>query len=103
VADPLIFVVNKDIWASWTPADREAVRQAALQAGKENVAASRKGIAGDDNAVIKGIEAQGVQVTTLTPAQREAFVKATRPVYDKWAKNIGPELVKKAEAAIAKR
>jgi tripartite ATP-independent transporter DctP family solute receptor len=103
VADPLIFVVNKDIWASWTPADREAVRQAALQAGKENVAASRKGIAGDDNAVIKGIEAQGVQVTTLTPAQREAFVKATRPVYDKWAKNIGPELVKKAETAIAKR
>ena len=27
--DPLIFVVNKDIWNSWTPADREIVKQAA--------------------------------------------------------------------------
>ena len=103
VADPLIFVVNKDVWASWTPADREAVRQAALQAGKENVAAARKGIAGDDNAGLKQIEATGVNVTTLTAQQREACVKATRPVYDKWAKAIDADLVKKAEAAIAKR
>ena len=103
VADPLIFVVNKDVWASWTPADREAVRQAALQAGKENVEKARKGIAGGDNEVLKQIEASGVKVTSLTDAQREAFVKATRPVYEKWAKQIGEPLVKKAEAAIAKR
>jgi tripartite ATP-independent transporter DctP family solute receptor len=103
VADPLIFVVNKEIWESWTPADREAVRQAALQAGRENVANARKGIAGADNAVLKQIEASGVTVTTLSPEQREAFVKATRPVYEKWAKTIGADLVKKAETAISKR
>lgn len=103
VADPLIFVVNKQVWNSWSAADREAVRQAALQAGRENVEKARKGIAGNDNAVLKQIEAGGVTVTQLTPAQREAFVQATRPVYDKWAKNIGADLVKKAEAAIAKR
>lgn len=103
VADPLIFVVNKDVWASWTPADREAVRQAALQAGKENVEKARKGIAGGDNEVLKQIEASGVKVTSLSDGQRDAFVKATRPVYDKWAKTIGEPLVKKAEAAIAKR
>ncbi len=103
VADPLIFVVNRDVWASWTPADREAVRQAALQAGKENVEKARKGIAGTDNEVLKQIEAAGVTVTSLAPAQREAFVKATRPVYEKWTKTIGEPLVKQAEAAIAKR
>ncbi len=103
VADPLIFVVNKQVWNSWTPADREAVRQAALQAGRENVEKARKGIAGNDNAVLKQIEASGVTVTQLTPAQRDAFVQATRPVYDKWAKTIGTDLVKKAEASIAKR
>jgi len=27
--------------------------------------------------------------------------KATRPVFDKWAATIGPDLVKKAEASIA--
>ncbi len=103
VADPLIFVVNKQVWNSWTPADREAVRQAALQAGRENIEKARKGIAGSDNAVLKQIEASGVTVTHLTPAQRDAFVLATRPVYQKWAKTIGADLVKKAEAAIAKR
>lgn len=30
VADPLIFVVNNKVWDSWTPADRELVREAAL-------------------------------------------------------------------------
>jgi TRAP-type C4-dicarboxylate transport system substrate-binding protein len=103
VADPLIFVVNKQVWNSWTPADREAVRQAAQQAGRENVEKARKGIAGNDNAVLKQIEAAGVTVTQLTPAQRDAFVQMTRPVYDKWSKTIGADLVKKAEAAIAKR
>lgn len=103
VADPLIFVVNKQVWNSWTPADREAVRQAALQAGRENVDKARKGIAGNDNAVLKQIETSGVTVTQLTPAQRDAFVQMTRPVYDKWSKTIGADLVKKAEAAIAKR
>ncbi|MBS1188600.1 MAG: dicarboxylate transporter-DctP subunit [Rhodocyclaceae bacterium] len=103
VADPLIFVVNKDVWASWSAADREAVRQAALQAGRENVEKARKGIAGSDNAVLKQIEAAGVTVTALTPEQRGEFVKATRPVYDKWSKTIGADLVKKAETAISKR
>ncbi|HNK54307.1 MAG TPA: DctP family TRAP transporter solute-binding subunit, partial [Ottowia sp.] len=45
VADPLVFVVNKEIWNSWTPADREAVRQAAIEAGKEEIAIARKGLA----------------------------------------------------------
>ena len=34
VNDPLIFVVNKEVWNSWTPADREIVRQAAVEAGR---------------------------------------------------------------------
>jgi TRAP-type transport system periplasmic protein len=103
VADPLIFVVNKQVWNSWTPADREAVRQAALQAGRENVEKARKGIAGNDNTVLKQIEASGVTVTNPTAEQRAAFVQATRPVYDKWSKAIGVDLVKKAETSIAKR
>ena len=53
--------------------------------------------------MLKQIEASGVKVTQLTPEQRAAFVQATRPVYDKWSKTIGADLVKKAEAAIAKR
>ncbi|HRO83149.1 MAG TPA: DctP family TRAP transporter solute-binding subunit, partial [Alicycliphilus denitrificans] len=99
INDPLIFVVNKDIWNSWTPADREAVRQAAIEAGKEEIAIARKGMVEADKPLLKQIEGLGVTVTQLTPAEREAFVKATRPVFDKWKGQIGADLVNAAEKA----
>ena len=103
MADPLVFVVNKDIWASWTPADQAIVRQAALDAGKQEIAIARKGLVGADKPVLKEIAGMGVTVTQLNPAEREAFVKTTRPVYEKWKGQIGTDLVAKAEKAIAER
>ncbi len=103
VADPLIFVVNKDVWASWTPADREIVRQAALDAGKQQLALARKGISKEDASLLKEIEGNGVTVTQLSDSERAAFVKVTRPVYDKWKKQIGASLVTKAEKAVQAR
>ncbi|MEN9889226.1 MAG: hypothetical protein RL559_1263 [Pseudomonadota bacterium] len=103
VADPLIFVVNKDIWNSWTKADQDIVRQAALDAGKQEIAIARKGLTEADKPAFKDIAAMGVNVTFLTPAEREVFIKATRPVYQKWTNTVGPALVKEAEAAIAAR
>ena len=103
IADPLIFVVNRDVWNSWTPADREIVRQAAIDAGKEETAISRKGLVEADRPLVKELTGLGVTVTELSPAERDAFVKATRPVYDKWKATIGADLVTKAEQAIAAR
>ncbi|RDI28391.1 DctP family TRAP transporter solute-binding subunit [Pseudacidovorax intermedius] len=103
VADPLIFVVNKEIWASWTPADQAIVRQAAIDAGKQEIALARKGLTEADKPLLKEIAGMGVTVTQLTPAERDAFVKATRPVYAKWKGTIGAGLVDKAEKAIAAR
>ncbi|MGY8525187.1 DctP family TRAP transporter solute-binding subunit [Paracidovorax citrulli] len=103
VADPLIFVVNKQIWESWTPADREIVRQAALDAGKQQIALARKGLAEPGAPAWKEMETHGVKVTHLSAAEHDAFRKATAKVYDKWKKQIGTDLVGKAEAAIAKR
>lgn len=101
--DPLVFVVNKDIWNSWTPADREAVRQAAIEAGKEEIAIARKGMVEEGKPLLKEIAAHGVTITQLSSAEREAFVKATRPVHDKWKNQIGADLVQAAEKAIAAR
>ncbi len=101
--DPLVFVVNKEVWNSWTPADREAVKQAAIEAGREEIAIARKGVIEADKPLLKQIGDLGVTVTQLSPAEREAFVKATRPVYDKWKGQIGADLVQAAEKAIAAR
>jgi TRAP-type C4-dicarboxylate transport system substrate-binding protein len=103
VADPLIFVVNKKVWESWKPEDQKAVREAAIQAGNENIAEARKGLIAPDDSMVKQIEALGVNVVRMTDADKAPFKAATKEVYAKWAKQIGPELVKKAEAAVAKR
>ncbi len=103
MADPLVFVVNKEIWESWTPADRDIVRKAAIDAGKEEIGLARKGLTEADKPLLKDIAAMGVTVTQLSAAERDAFVKATRPVYTKWKAQIGSPLVDKAEKAIAAR
>lgn len=103
VADPLIFAVNKTVWDSWTPEDQQAVREAAFQAAREEVAMARQGITDNDNALLKQIESNGVAVVSLTSAEKQAFRAATRAVYNRWRKHIGPQLVKQAEAAVAKR
>lgn len=101
--DPLVFVVNKDVWNSWTPADREIVRQAAVDAGKQQVALARAGLVEAGKPLLKEIEGFGVKIATLTPAEREQFVTATRPVYTKWKGTVGAGLVDKAEKALAGR
>jgi tripartite ATP-independent transporter DctP family solute receptor len=103
VADPLIFVVNKQVWESWSEADRKIVREAAIEAGKQEIALARKGVTPEDPSILKDIESHGVTVTSLTPEQHEAFVKVTQPVFDKWKKTVGEDLVSQAQKDIAAR
>jgi len=103
MADPLIFVANKEVWESWTPEDRKIVGEAAVEAGKQVVQMARKGLMPPDLSTVDQVEKLGVSVVHLKPEERQAFVKATRKVYDKWSKQVGPDLVKKAEQAIASR
>jgi len=92
--DPLVFVVNKGVWSSWSEADQKIVRQAAIDAGKQQIEIARKPL-------VQTIEGLGVGVTELTDEQTQAFVQATMPVYNKWKGRIGAELVDQAEAAVA--
>jgi tripartite ATP-independent transporter DctP family solute receptor len=103
VADPLIFAVNRRVWESFAPEDQEIVRQAAIDASKVGIAAARKGLTDGDMSLVEEIEGYGVTVTTLTESERQAFVEATRPVYEKWKDVIGADLVDLAEESIANR
>ena len=99
--DPLVFVANKEIWNSWTPQDREIVRQAAVDAGKQEIALARAGLVEAGRPLLKEIEGLGVKVSLLTPAELAQFVAATRGVAAKWKTQIGAPLVDKAEKAVA--
>lgn len=103
VADPLIFAVNQQVWDSFTPEDQEILRQAAIDAGAIGIEVARKGLTDGDQSLIEDIRGKGVEVITLTDAERQAFVDATRPVYDAWKEKIGPDLVDQAEQSIANR
>jgi len=103
VADPLIFVVNRKVWESWSDEDREAVRASALQAGQEEIARARQGLAVAGRGIYRDIAASGVKVTHLSADEIKAFRQLTRPAYDKWSKIVGVDLVRKAEAAVAAR
>lgn len=99
VNDPLIFAVNKRVWADFTPEDQKILQEAAIDAGKVGIKASRDG----DDVAAAEITKLGVKITNLTDTERAKFVAATRGVYATWSKKIGEDLVKLAEETIAKR
>ncbi|HEX6000943.1 MAG TPA: DctP family TRAP transporter solute-binding subunit [Hyphomicrobiaceae bacterium] len=103
VADPLIFALNKGVWASFKPEDQKILREAAIEAGKYGIELARKGVTPEDPSVLKDIEKLGVTVISLTPEQHKAFQVATKPVYDKWKARVGVDLVTAAEKAVAAR
>jgi TRAP-type C4-dicarboxylate transport system substrate-binding protein len=97
-ADALVFAVNRSRWDAWSEADRALVRQAAQDAARESGALARRA---EDSATLAALARQGVNVTRLTPAGKEAFRVAARPALERWAPVVGSELVRAAETAVA--
>jgi tripartite ATP-independent transporter DctP family solute receptor len=102
VNDPLIFALSKQVWSSFSPADQQLVRECAEEAGRQQIALTRKGLGMDDadRSSMDELARRGVEVTVLSTTEKHAFAQATRPVFDKWAATVGTDLVRKAEAAI---
>ncbi len=103
VADPLIFAVNQQVWDSFTPEDQGILKQAAVDAGAHGIEVARAGMTDGDQSLINEIKGYGVDVVTLTLEERDAFVEATRGVYDDWKDKVGADLVNMAEEAIKNR
>ena len=99
--DPVIIAVSKLTWDGLTPADREIVRKTAVEMAAWEKAGARKGLEGS-TAADDELRKAGMDVFTLTPADLAAFREKTRSVYDKWVTEVGADLVKSAEAIIAK-
>lgn len=102
VIDPLMLTVNNKTLASFTPEDRKIVRDAALEAAGEQIKIVRKGLIAPDLSALDILKENGIEVTVLDPAGRAVFKEKTKAIYDKWVPVIGADLVKTAEAAIAK-
>jgi TRAP-type transport system periplasmic protein len=99
-ANPLVFAASRAAWDTWTNEDRQIVRQAAVEAAGREIELARRAAAGAEAAIGRDLKSAGVMVTRLTPDERAAFAAATRTVFDKWASEVGADLVKRAQDAI---
>ena len=97
--DPLILGVNKSVWMTFDPKDRGIIREAAREAMAWNKKGARRGLDGSTDA-IDLLKRSGMSVVSLTAGETEAFKIRTRPVYDKWAGEIGSDLVLTTEKII---
>ena len=101
VIDPLILAVSAKTWASLSAADRAMLREAAQAVMGEQKKEAREGL-DDTSAVVHVLrEVYGMDVVHLTADDLKAFRDQTRPVYAKWAGEIGSDLVRLAEEIVA--
>lgn len=96
-ADALVFAVNRARWDAWSESDRALVRQAAQDAARETAAFARHA---EDSAALTALARQGVNITRLTPAGKEAFRAAAHSMFERWAAVVGWDLVRAAETAV---
>ena len=96
--DILLFAIAAPIWATWTPADQRTVREAAVDAAKQQVALVRKLYAED----VQRVSALGVEVHLPTGAEMEAWKIAARRPYARYKAQTQPQFVARVEEIVAK-
>ena len=96
--DILLFAIAAPVWAGWSAADQKIVREAALDAAKQQTALVRKLFAED----VDKVAALGVNVHLPTASEMEVWQIATRRPYARWKAQTQPQLVSKIEEIVAK-
>jgi TRAP-type transport system periplasmic protein len=99
--DPIILGVSKQVWDSFNQKDRDAIKTVAIETARWQKKVAREGLE-NSMAALDILRKKGMEVTILTSVQIKVFKDTIRPVYDKWANDIGIELVKAAEKDILK-
>ncbi len=96
--DILLYAIAQPIWNSWNAADQKIVREAAIEASRQQVKLVRSMFADD----VEKVKALGVQVHVPNPKELEAFQISTRRVYARWKAQINSSLITKIEEAVVK-
>src|SRR3990172_10219760 len=81
--DPLIVAISKQTWDTFDAKDQDLIRKAAQESCDWQKKGARAGLA-DSTEAVENLKKNGMDVTTLTPAELAAFKAKTAPVSDKW-------------------
>lgn len=80
--------LNRAAFDAWPGALQSAMRKAA----REAIIAQRKLAVEEEEISRKAIEGAGCEIVELTPAEREQFVRAVRPLHDEARERFGAEM-----------
>ncbi len=94
--DILLLAIANPIWQSWSAQDQKIVREAAIDAAKQQTQLVRT-LFSDD---VEKVRALGVQVHVPTPAEMKEWQIAARRVYARWKAQINPSLIGKIEQIV---
>jgi len=82
-------LVSKKFWDSLPPADQALLREAAVE-----TRAFQRGVARDQaKSAETTMAAKGLLINDVTPAERQRMRAQVKPVWDMFAKDVGPDLV----------
>ncbi|MBW1614094.1 MAG: DctP family TRAP transporter solute-binding subunit [Deltaproteobacteria bacterium] len=117
LVDPVIVYWNKKQFNAFPEYIQKAIREAAVESARFEKALCRAGLDGDKSLNIlknefnytmkvpepvKYMESKGMTVTFLSDAERNAFIDATKSLYNKWIPKVGKDLYEKAKADMGK-
>jgi tripartite ATP-independent transporter DctP family solute receptor len=89
VYSPFVLLMSKKFWDKLPEDLQKVVKEAAMEAKDHNRKLNR-----EMNAKYLDELKKVMTVTILTPEQKAAFQEAVQPVYDQFADEIGPDLIK---------
>jgi tripartite ATP-independent transporter DctP family solute receptor len=100
VNDPLVLGMSKLTFDSLSAEDKAIVKKTAEEVMAWQKKGSRAGLE-DSTEAIETLKKNGMEVTVLSAKEIEPFKAKTKAVYEKWATELGADLVKAAERAVA--
>ena len=111
LVDPVIFYWNKKQWNAFPKDIQKILKESAEEAAMFEKALCRAGLDGQKSLnllkdkfnhamkvpePVKFMESKGMTVTFLSDKERNAFIMATKPLYEKWVPKIGEGLYRQA-------
>lgn len=99
IYQPAAIILNKSFYDGLSPELQKAI----TDAPEDETDWGRKAVRALTDELLKNFERAGIQVKSLTPAEKAEFAKLVKPVYDKYRK-VSPEadrLLTKTEKALA--
>jgi TRAP-type transport system periplasmic protein len=88
---------SKKIWDTYTAAEQAILREAAV----ESQAFERKVIRAYDSKALEDLKAQGMQITSISPAELEKLRAKVQPVIAKFSAEFGATATNELNAALA--